>query len=277
MINIDLSKAPSLRFALYLLSIIPGLLFLVSIALGNPRMASAVIDDVEKLYPGSPTYVALFLLLGSAFVIGQAFVLSAWLLETCITSLIRLPRAVFGKVFGAQWLYMWFGKYQGVPPKRTVAVRALGRMIFLARTMGSEPADARVVRTCLGAAVEKLLQRRYGIDSDRAGGPNGEWGVWYSILGKLPKRYAESLNAGRLTLAAGISGFCAMSLAPNLIQRYFFAMCSLFVFSGLWTGLANFMVLRDPVRLEALRLRAVLAELQELPPETAPQKESNAK
>lgn len=267
MINIDLSKTPSLRFFVYLLALIPGLFFLVSAAFGDPAQAEAVIRLVTHLY-AFPSYVLLFLAFGSAFVIGQTFVLSSWMLEMFSTALVRLPKAAFRKIFGANWLYRWFGKHQGVPPKRTIFVKVLSRLILLARTMDADPADARAVRTCLGAAAEKLLERRYGIDPHRADGPDGEWSVWYSVLGKLPERYRESLNAGRTTLATGLAGFCAMGIAPSLLQRYFIAMCSVFAFCGLWSSLANFLQFRNPVNLDAFRLRAVLSELRDLPPES---------
>lgn len=269
MINIDLSKTPSLRFLVYLLALIPGLFFLASIALGNPVLGGALTKELAKVY-SLPQYAALFLALGSGFVFGQAFVLLSWMIETFLITLVRLPKAIFRKAFGANWLYRWFGKYQGIPPKRTIPVRILSRLIFSARAMDADPADARVVRACLGAAVEKLLERRYGIERDRAGGPNGEWGVWYSVLGKLPVRYHENLNAGRTTLATGLAGFCAMTIAPSLIQRYFIAMCSLFALSGIWSALANFLHFRNRVNLDVFRLRAVLLELQEVSRETKP-------
>ena len=270
MINIDLSKTPSLRFFVYLLALVPGLFFLVSVALGNPSLAEALIKETGHLYP-IPPYAALFLSLGAAFVIGQAFVLSSWMLETALTILIRLPKAVFRRVFGANWLYRWFGKHQGMPPNRTLFIRALGKLIFFARMTDINPADARAVRACLGAAVEKLLERRYGIDGLRAGGTNGEWGVWYSVLGKPLKGYRESLNAGRTTLASGLAGFCAIGSASGLQQPYFIAMCSVFTFCGLWTALNNFFVFRKPVNIDVFRLRAVLQELQELSPEAKPE------
>lgn len=268
MINIDLSKTPSLRFFVYLLALIPGLFFLVSIALGNPLLAEGLIKEVGHLYP-VPPYLALFLSLGSAFVIGQAFVLSSWLLAWLLTTLIRLPKAVFRKVFGANWLYRWWGKHQAIPPKRTALfVRTLRGLNMFARKVDADPADARLVRMCLGVAVEKLLERRYGIDPHRAGGPNGEWGVWYSVLGKPPKQLGENLNAGRTTLATGLAGFCAIGIAPSLLQRYFIAMCALFALCGLWTALAHFFTFRNSANLDVWRLRAVLLELQELPSES---------
>jgi hypothetical protein len=270
MIHVDLSKVSSLRPLVYMLALFPGLFFLVSVALGNPCLAKAAIQQVEEVNP-LPPYALLILLLVSALVIGQAFVLASWILEMLIIFVIRLPKATFRKIFAANWIGRWLAKHQAAPPgKSPLPVRAVAKLNFLAYSMDADPADARVVRGCLGAAVEKLLERRYGIDAERAGGPDGEWGVWYSVLGKPIPQLRESLNAARIVLASGLAGFCALGAAPNLVQRYFIAMCSVFTFCGLWTPVYNFLQWRNPVNKEVLTLRCILLELQELSPESKP-------
>lgn len=267
MINIDLSKAaPSLRLLIYLLSMIPGLFFLVSVALGDPVLAGKVIKEVGSIYP-VPPYVALCLSLGSALVIGHTFVLLAWMLEMILISLFRMLKPAFRRLFGAKWLYEWHGRNQGIPPKQTPFFRILGTLIRVARAPRFDHPDAVRVRACLGAAVEKLLERRYGIPVTRAGGLNGEWGIWYSVLGKLPKGYRENLNAGRVLLASGLAGCCAITIASGLLQRYFVTMCAVFAICGLWTAVSNVLTFRNPVNLDLFRLRAVLLELQDLSPE----------
>jgi len=130
----------------------------VSVGFGSPSRAGAVTKEVGNLYHG-PQYLTLFLALGCAFVIGQAFVLSSWLLGVLLTNLIIAPGAIFRMVFGTHWLYRWYGKHQGMPPNRAISTRVVGKLIFLARDWRrAEPANARVIRTCLGAAVEKLLE-----------------------------------------------------------------------------------------------------------------------
>jgi hypothetical protein len=209
-------------------------------------------------------------------VIGHAFVLSAWMVEKCVTTLVVLPVGAFRRFFGATWIYKSFGKLQGTTPSKSVFVRMFGRLIFIARNMEADPADALAVRGCLGAASETLLERRYGISRDRAHGPNGEWGVWYSVLGKPVKEYIEARSAGRVTLASGLAGFGALSLAPSLMQRHFVAMCSVFVFCGLWTSIRNFLQFRKRVNFETLRLMSVMLELQELSSEPKPREKGQA-
>jgi len=266
MISFDLSKAPSLRFFVYLLALFPGLFFLLSVAVGNPQLAKTTIQQIAAVY-SFPPYGLLLILVGSGFVIGQGIVLLSWLIEMILANAYRAPGAAFRKLFGAQWLYRWFGKHQGIPPNPSFVIRTLGKLIFLARAGELDPLDARAVRWCLAAAAEKLLERRYGIDPHRANGPNGgEWQVWYSVLGKPIKSLSESQNAGRTTLACGVSGYLSLSIAPQLIERYYISLCSMFVFAGLWTAGQHFFLARNPIRLDVLRLRSVLLELQDCSP-----------
>jgi hypothetical protein len=52
------------------------------------------------------------------------------LIVMVLTGIYRAPRAAFRKLFGEQWLYNWFGRHQGMPPKTSVAFRTLGKLIF---------------------------------------------------------------------------------------------------------------------------------------------------
>jgi len=261
MVQVDLSKVSAPRFLVYLLSLFPGLFFLVSVGLGNPQLAKTAIDRIYEVHH-FPAYSFWFLLVGSGFVIGQAFVLLSWLIEVILAGVYRAPRAVFRKVLGGLWLYRWFGKFQGIPPRRTRTVRALGWLIFRARVGDADPEGARRARACLGAAAEKLLERRYGIDRNRG----DQWGVWYQVLGRPVKVLVEGRNAGRVTVATGLAGFVALGLAPGLIERYYVGMCSVFVFCGLCTAAWFFFAWRDPVGREMLLLRGILQELRECAP-----------
>lgn len=267
MINIDLSKVPSLRLLVYLLALIPGLFFLFSVAAGNPQVAKTTIQQINGVYP-VPPFGLLLIFVGAGFVIGQALILLSWLIELTLTGIYRTPRAVFRMIFGQLWLYKWFGRHQKIPPaKSSLGVRTLGKLIFLARVDKPDPPDARAVRWCLAAATEILLERRYGIDRDRATGPNGgEWQVWSSSLGKPIKSLAEMMNAGRTTLACGVAGFLSLGVAPRLIERFYISLSSIFVFCGLWSAGWFFFQARNQVSLDMLRLRSILLELQDYPP-----------
>src|ERR1700734_1964217 len=268
MIHIDLSKVSAPRFLVYLLSLFPGLFFFLSVGAGNPQLAKATIDRIYEVHH-FPAYSFWFLLVGSGFVVGQAFVLLAWLVEMILTGAYCTPQTLFRMVFGARWLSRWFVRVRGVPPRRTWAVRVLGWCIYRATRPASDPQHARRARSCLGAAAEKLLERRNGIDNGRG----DQWGIWYQVLGRPVKPLVENRNAGRVTVATGLAGFVALGLAPGLIERYYVGMCSVLVFSGLWTAGWFFFAWRNPVGREMLQLRGILQELRECAPR-APEREA---
>ena len=152
MISIDLSKTPSLRFLIYLLALFPGLFFLLSIAVGDPQLAKTNIEQVDQVHP-FPSYGLLLILVGSGFVIGEAFVLLSWLVVTVLTAIYRALSAAFRKLFGGARINMWFAKVQGIPLNKNLAVRILGRLIFLARGGQTDSEDAQAIRFCLAAAT----------------------------------------------------------------------------------------------------------------------------
>jgi hypothetical protein len=247
----------------YLLAMSPGMFFMCSVAIGNIYLAKFFIQRLNELY-SFPPYVILLIFIGFGFIIGQAFIMLSWLFEMVLFQSYRLPRKVFRKIFGGPWLYKWLGNHQAFPPNRNFLVSLLSKLVFRARVEEVDDPDAKSVRWCLAAAAEKLLEKQYGIDSFRATGKSGgEWPVWYSALGKPTKLLAETLNAGRVTLASGLAGAFACSFAPQLKNTYFLSMCTLFIFSGLWTASWYFFQLNDSVKLDFLRLRSILQELRE--------------
>lgn len=267
MIHVDLSKTPSLRAFVYLLALFPGMIFLSSVALGNPALAGAAVEQVRKIYP-FPPYGLAIVLLGAAFVIGQGFILFCWMLEMLLRALYQVARAgllkALRRVFCRQQFSQWFAKYQGVPPRTSLSVRVLNKLMALASVGPTTSPEAQAAWSCLVAATEKLMERRYGIEAVRASGSvSGTWDLWCSVLGKPVAPVIESLNVGRTFLGCGVAGFLAISFAPMLHRPYFVALCSIFTLSGLWTAAAYFFRWRDPAWRHSYRLRSVLLELQE--------------
>lgn len=257
-----MSKMSTPRALIYLLALFPGLFFLSSVAVGNPQLARTTIEGIKGIYPFA-SYALVVIFVGTGFVFGQGLVLSAWLAELVIFSAVRLPRIAYRGLFGSNWLYKWFAKRQGTPPSTNRAVRALGKMIFLARSVPTDSTDAKAVRFCLAAATESLLKSKYGIGAQRASGPNGgEWQVWYSVMGKPLRSLVETRNVARITLACGLAGFLAMLIEPRLIDRYYIGLISVFTFCGFWTPCWIFFQVRNPIRADVLRLQAVLTELE---------------
>jgi hypothetical protein len=261
-IRIDISRAIPPRLGTYLLGIIPGVFFEGSVAIGNPRFAVSVLSRVRDIYPFGP-YTLLVLFLTSGLIIGQGFFLAAWIADLVITSAFALWRYVIRNTFGSPWLYRWFGKLQGIPPKRNSFIRWLGRVVFWARGREFSSA-ARPVLKCLYVAVQRLLRVRYGIER-RFGGQwdDGEWGVWYSVLGKPLTDFKEASLSSRTYLGCGLAGFAALYASPTLRVRYFVALCIIFTFAGCFSSVDLARWKFNPVRRSMARLRSVLLELSE--------------
>jgi hypothetical protein len=272
MINIDLSKMPSLRFLTYLLSLFPGLFFLLSVAIADPASSKPIITEIESLY-SVPPYGLLVMLLGAGFVCGHAITTLAWFLEMLLVStylfIRRVLRSLLRWTLAGQKVYEWFSKYQGIPPRRNLFVRNLGRLIMLARTLHETPdsPDLQAVRWCLHAAVEKVIQRQFELDPRPTNGGTGrEWRVWSVVIGKRLPYLQESSIAGRMTLATGLAGFIAINTAPMLMNRYYLSLCSILAFSGLWTRGWFFIQSRSPLKRDLLCLREALHALGAMPP-----------
>ncbi len=260
MIKLDLSRAVPRGLGSYLLAVIPGVFFESSIAIGNPHFAASVISRAREIYAFGP-YALLFLFLASSLLIGEGFFLMAWITYLLIAFAFVLWRYAIRTTFGSQWLYRRFGTLQGIPPKQTIFIRSLSRLIFWAREREFS-IEARPVLKCLHIATKQLLKKRYGIERTWDGHSDGsEWEVWYSAVGEPPKWFSERRMAARTMLGCGLAGFTALYASPLLRERYFIALCSLFAFAGLFATFDLALWSFNPVRRTMLNLRSVLLEL----------------
>ena len=258
MIKVDLSRVVSPRFGLYLLGVIPGVFFESCAAIGNPCSVVSVIGRVHEVYPFG-SYALFLMFLASSLFIGSGFLLVAWIVQLLISLGLRLWHFGIRITFASQWMYRWFGKLQGTPPKRSAFVRSLSKLIFWAR--GRELlTEARPVLRCLHTATTQLLRRRYGIE---LAPDDGAWGIWPSVVGKPLKPLQEGTMGARTLLGCGLAGFTALYIAPALRERYFVALCSVFAVSGLLSSFSLAFWNFNPVRGSLLRLRSVLSELEE--------------
>jgi hypothetical protein len=261
MIKVDISRMIPPRLGIYLLGIIPGVFFEASLAIGNPRFAVSVLCRVREIYPFGP-YALLALFLTSGLFLGQGFFLGAWIADLIIASAVALWRFAVRNTLGSRWLYRWFGKIQGVPPNRNTFIRSLSRAIFWARGREYSTESRRVLK-CLYVAVQRLLKVRYGIDRKLGQWDDGEWGVWYSALGKPLKEFQEASMSSRTYLGCGLAGLAAIYASPMLRGRYFVALCLILTFAGCFASIDLARWKFDPVRRSMARLRSVLLELSE--------------
>lgn len=262
MIKVDVSRVVSPRFVLYLLGVIPGVFFESSVAIGNPHSVTSVISRLHEIYPFGP-YALIALFLASSLFIGSGFFLAAWILQLLTALCFYLWRYGIRITLGSQWLYRWFGKLQGIPPKRNVFVRSLSALIFWAR--GREfSTEARPVLKCLYRATTRLLKTRYGIGRTRYLLPDdGDFNVWSSVLGKPLKTLQEGMMVARTYLGSGLAGFTAIYVEPALREKYFIGLSCLFAVSGFISTVSLAFWSFNPVRKSLLNLKSVLLELAE--------------
>ena len=263
MIKIDLSHAVPRALGTYLLGIAPGLLFELSLALGDPPLARLMIDRAKQIYPFQP-YALLILFTGSCLVIGQTFLILSWSTSVLIGSAYAFKRNFVPATFGSDWLYRAFGRLQGIPPKRNIFIRSLSRMVFWGR--GRRFAfEVRPVLRCQRLAATQLLIRRYGITPSKgfSGSVDIEWQVWLAILGKQPPGYREALLAMRTFLGCGLAGLSALCVSPALRNSYFVVVSVVFAIYGSVQSWSFAKLKYDPMRHNLARLASVLVELAE--------------
>ena len=197
MIKLNISNLIPRRLVIYLLGIIPGLLFHLSVAFGDPNLAHRVIERAKQVYPFEP-YALFVLFVFSCLLIGQTFFLLSWFADIFLSILYQLKRYFVRITFASWWMYKWFGKLQGIPPKRNLFIRSLSGLIFRARIDKRASQRALVLR-CWEEAALQLLKQRYGID--KTDSPpllmDHEWEVWYSVLGKPPAILQEAVMTMR--------------------------------------------------------------------------------
>ncbi|HEY2362410.1 MAG TPA: hypothetical protein VGK36_14910 [Candidatus Angelobacter sp.] len=261
MLKIDISKAISPRFGTYLLGIVPGLYFESSIALGQPHFAVSLISRVREIFPFGP-FALLGVFLASALFIGQGFFLLAWIVELLIVSAFAIWRYAIKITLGSGWLYRWFGKLQGIPPKQNLLIRALGKAMFWGRRHNFS-FEARPILKCLYIATKQLLKTQYGIERT-FNRDDSEWGVWYAVLGKPLKDFGEASMFAKTFLGTGLAGLTALYALPPLRMRYFLALSLVFMFSGLFTSVNLVLWRFSPAKSSLARLRSVLLGLSEL-------------
>ena len=247
----------------YLFSVIPGLFFEASVAIGAPEIAHSIISDMRQVFP-FPPYAILICFIASGFVLGHVFVQLAWFAELLLGAALWVWQFGIRITFGSHTFYKWLAKIQQPPNKRGFLVRFFSWAVFAAR-IPKQYESARPVMKCLGLASKELLKKRYGIDVKDSISPNGEeWHVWYSVLGKPLKRVSDGIILMRTSLGCGLAGFLALPFAPILWTWYFLGICGVFTATGLYMTWSQFRWRTDPVRLNHLRLQSVLLDLAEV-------------
>ena len=262
MIKIDASNVIPKRLGTYLLGLIPGLVFELTVAFGDPLLAHQMIEQVKQVYPFQ-TYALLLLFAASCLVIGQTFFLLAWFVDWLIDFLYRAQRyLVVHLTLGSNWLYKAVAWLQGMPPKRNV--RYLWRIVMWARQK-KVPFEIRPVLKCQRMAATQLLKRKYGVTPSKGQWEwvDQEWQAWLAVLGKAPAGFREAFLTMRTFLGCGLAELAALYIAPALRNRYFFTMSGVLLAAGCFQSLSLARRRREPMRGSLTRLLVLMEELAE--------------
>ena len=263
MIKVDLSNVVPRRVGTYLVAILPGLVFIISIALGDPGVIHHLLDRLRETYSLSP-YALLFLFTFSSFVVGQTFFLAAWFVEVALVFVYRLPGFCMKITFGSHWMYKLLGKAQRKGPNRNAFLRVFSWLIFRARTDRRESATKMVLK-CWRTAAVKLLEL-YGFDHDEShqllSGPEGE--AWYAILGKPSAQLQESLMVMRTILGCGLALIAAIYVSPDVRNRFVASVAIVFTAAGCFQLLSLIRWQENSTQMALVRLKSVLREISEL-------------
>lgn len=263
MIKIDLSKVIPKRLGTYLLGFIPGVVFELTVAFGDPVMAHRMIERVKDVYPFQG-YALLALFAASCLVVGQTFFLLAWFTDWIIDFLYRAQRYfILHMTLGSHWLYKAVGRLQGMPPK--MYFRHIWRPIMWARGK-KVPFEIRPILKCQRMAATQLLKRKFGVTPSKGQWEwvDREWQAWLAVLGKAPMGLRESFLTMRTFLGCGIAELAALYIVPGLQNRYFVTMSAVLFAAGCLQSFSFVRMRGEPVRASLTRLRTLMEELTEV-------------
>ena len=262
MIKIDAAKLFPKRLGAYLLGFIPGVVFELTVAFGDPVMAHRMIERVKDVYPFQG-YALLALFAASCLVVGQTFFLLAWFTDWIIDFLYRAQRyLILHMTLGSHWLYKAVGKLQGMPPK--MYFRHLWRPIMWARGK-KVPFEIRPILRCQRMAATQLLKRKFGVTPSKGQWEwvDQEWHAWLAVLGKVPTGLRESFLTMRIVLGCGIAELAALYIVTALQNRYFVTMSTVLFAAGCFQSF-TFVRMRSEPRASLTRLRTLMEELTEV-------------
>ena len=244
----------------YLLALVPGFVFGISIALSNPCLLRDIWRRGEAVFPIN-RYEAICVVVFAAYVIGNAFVLLVfflrWLLggvyrmgkylyiNACLSSLLELMQRLLVTPFWQRrrWLYEW----------RVKAAEVVSNQ-------GKIPTSHL---RCWGRIARGLLKTRYRIDPDIL--DQDEWNVLYWALAPLGREELQDHLYMLISEATGWSCIAAIQFAPLLITKSYLTLAGILVLTGL---LHDFMVVRSihsSAYIGTMKIRALLRELREVP------------
>lgn len=259
MIHIDLSNAIPARAYNYLAAFLPGLFFLVSLALANPACISKIAANVPVEFPLSE-YIKLGIALFLAFVIGNGFMMAVTLIQRLLGYIYMLG-VLLRKLFYSWCVFPRTNRFMLKPldpgkGKPLWAVKLHQRANIIRQ--GINPQREELTR-CLHVVTRRLLETKYGIKADDLSEPIN-WQIFFVTLA-TPTR--EEVRGETLMIATHATGWCglvAARLAPVLRNRYYLSFSLLMIMIGLLHDFYLARRMKDPNLTDLMNIRGLLRE-----------------
>src|SRR6267154_5072602 len=240
----------------FLVALVPGLFFELSILLANPSLFCELFARGQD-GSGMGRYAIWGVVLFFAFVIGNAFILLVTLIQRLLGYLYGLWAWVREElcIWPLSPIMAWLGKKPWFFRRRRFREFADHIQLLASGT----PLDVGA-RKLWSIVARRLLKERYGIGADNLG--QEEWNALYQTLGTLRIEDVRGSMTMIVSEATGWCGIAATWFAPTLRNRYYVAFCALLIVAGLlhdWYVAAG---LNNPLFLGFLKVRALLREFQ---------------
>jgi hypothetical protein len=238
----------------FLIALLPGLFFGISILLANPALFCELVARAQDGF-GLGHYAILGLALFLAFVVGNTFMLLVTLFQRLMGFLYRLWAYVWEEL--CAWPLLPLTNWLYKKPRWTRRRWLNNLSLYIQQRRSGVPSDEDA-RKCWALIAKRLLKVKYGIEPQDVG--QDEWNALYWTLGTLTLADVRGSITMVVFEATGWCGLAATLFAHALRNRYYVAFSMLLIVGGLlhdWyvaEGLNNFRF------LGFLKIRALLRE-----------------
>lgn len=283
MLNLDLSKALPPKPYLYFSAFLPGLFFVLSVLLANPdlsRQLALRAHEAVGLGPYFSVFVGLFL----AFVIGNALMMLASLIQSAVGRLYRIELYLWHLCqkhillpFLTKITHWWkpapsptAENPHPVPTPRFKPPIWVNQLYIwmLKKVDGVAGSEEKAEFAWWNAFVRQLLLKRYGLAEDKL--PATSFDPLYDVL-SLPTieeiRGSILVNASQAT---GWAGLLASWFAPTLRNRWYLVFAIFLIACGLFHDFVVARYLYNPDWGTILRVQAILREFPKCVQSKAP-------
>lgn len=230
--RLDLSRLLLSNRLIYVLALLPGLFFLIAIAIGNPAVASSLTTRLQTALPFGH-YATLFVGLFLAFLIGATFI-------TFVGVIRDLPLTYACRI--------WY----------RIGVK----------TANPDPTQEPAF-LWWEAMAKQLLERRSGIPKDKL--PAASLEPLKEVLTEPTRQETHGDSMFNALHATGWSALAASYFAPQLRNTVFYLFAFFLIANGPHHDLYIARTFEDPKIGDTLRLRAVLREFPKLKTRSAPE------